>query len=331
MPGDDLGRFTPEAARMAKAALEQLGTVLGELSTAIQGMRVDRVPPPVPYNGLGSARNFFAAFEKYAKSLYDDDEQCYLQMLPTFMEGEPKAIVLSFGTAPDVEYSVVRDRVIHEIGTHNSIGSRPYTDFFSAKRLPRESLTCFCIRLEGAAKKVAMASEEARKVIVRSKFVGSLPEAMVQQMTVQLGYLNGVSLEQVVRLACILEGQGGYLRANAPAWPLNATMPPTTQASNPAIYQSAPVCSQAAYQSAPVGSQSNNQLAPVGSQTNNQSAAARYQNGETFMDQRFMEGIKCFFCDQFGHFARNCPNKNRASSSENSVSCIMQRWAGPRS
>ena len=90
-------------------------------------------------------------------------------------------------------------------------------------------MTCFSIRLESFANKVTVASEDARKVMVRSKFLSVLPEAMVQQMTIQLGYLNAVTLEQVVRLASILEVQNNPMLYDTMA-PMSMPPPPVPMA-----------------------------------------------------------------------------------------------------
>ena len=275
--------------------MDQLGNVLGELSTAINGMRIDRVPPPVPYNGCGNVQSFFTAFEKYARALYKDDEESYLQILPTFLEGEPKAIVLSFGNSPDVRYPVVKQRVIHEKNTRNNIGSSPYSDFFSAKRRPGESLTCFSIRLESFANKVTVASEDARKVMVRSKFLSVLPEAMVQQMTIQLGYLNAVTLEQVVRLASILESQNNPMVYDTMA-PMPMPPPPVPMA--------------------PITSWHSNAVLP--SRTPAGGRTTGYQANSRGYDDR-----KCFSCGDVGHFSRNCPGKNSANRDDSPMTCMF--------
>ena len=43
--------------------------------------------------------------------------------------------------------------------------------------------------------------------MVKSKFLSSLPGSLLGQINVQLGHLTDVSLEQMVRLASVLETQ----------------------------------------------------------------------------------------------------------------------------
>ena len=54
--------------------------VLGDLAEAINGMKIQRVPPPVPFKGIGQGdiKDFFDAFEKYCDSVYKKEYSSYL-------------------------------------------------------------------------------------------------------------------------------------------------------------------------------------------------------------------------------------------------------------
>ena len=198
--------------------------VLRGLTDALEGMKVERVPPPAPFTGAGSIDDFFAAFEKYAGSVYKYDTKSYLQILPTFLEGEAKAIVQSFGTGTGVKYGDVKRRVVQEISARDRIGSNTLTDLFAVRRGVGESLTCYSIRLEMAASKIDCVPVEGQKVMVHTKFLSVLSQHLLDQLTVQLGHLENVGLERIVRLATILENQN-------PAWSENRIV------AAPAVYE----------------------------------------------------------------------------------------------
>ena len=175
------------------------------LAAALNKFHAAKVPPPIPYKGVGDVREFFRNFERYAESLYDQDEQSYLLVLPSFLEGESKNIVTAFGTGGTTTYDIVKDRVISEMTRRKTLGSNGYTDFFASQRLPNETLVCFSIRLEALAGKITDATPEAKALMTRSKFVSCLPQAIVQQMNVHFGNYDTATLAEIVRLASILE------------------------------------------------------------------------------------------------------------------------------
>ena len=188
--------------------VNEISSVMGDLAQAINDLRTDRVPPPVTFSGLGGAsavNSFFLAFEKYATSIYKQDFDSWYQVLPSFLDGEAKSIVRAFGR--DASYEVVKQRLIVECSNHTSLTSNDFAEFFSASRHPSESLVCFSIRLESLARKVLVASSVGQEVMVKSKFLSSLQPAILEQLNVQLGHKESVSLSEVVTLATILESQ----------------------------------------------------------------------------------------------------------------------------
>ena len=138
--------------------------LIENFTAALRDIKVQRVPPPMPYKGVGSINDFFENFERYAHSLYENDARSYLQILPSFLEGETKNIALSFGTNAD--YATVKARVISE-SERRSLGSNNFTDFFATKRLPGESLLCYSIRLESLASKIPNSTLATQNVMKR--------------------------------------------------------------------------------------------------------------------------------------------------------------------
>ena len=195
--------------------LTQLATAIGSLNTNVQVITPAPVPAPIPFNGTGSVcvDEFFVSFERYANSLYNGDDASYLQTLPSHLEGEPRNIALAYGTGSGVTYQNVKDKLIAEYGTKQTIGSNPYTDFFSLSRRKDESLTCFGIRLNTMASKIPHANADAKDMMVVSKFMAGLTSDVAQQVNLQLSTTANPTLDQIIKVANILEGQNGGQKA----------------------------------------------------------------------------------------------------------------------
>ena len=75
-----------------------MAAALNTLNVNLARLGANRVPPPAIYNGGTSVTTFFAQFERYCSSIYgDDDKQAWLQILPSYTEGEVRSMVQSFG------------------------------------------------------------------------------------------------------------------------------------------------------------------------------------------------------------------------------------------
>lgn len=188
---------------------ESFAAALGLLSDTLRDMRTDRIPPPNKFDKKGgsSIKDFFTEFERYCLTIYKGDHISWLQVLPSFLEGEAKSMVLAFGSSGTVTYQIVKDRLIKEFVDNKTLGKNPIATFFSTTRIPGESLTCFSIRLEAVASKIPDCQGENKATMVKSKFISALPNAILNQLNVQLGYQDSVDLEQIVRLATIIESQ----------------------------------------------------------------------------------------------------------------------------
>ena len=302
----------------------ELNAVLQNLAQSIADMKTNHVPPPTPYKGIGSVSDFFAAFDRYACAQYKVDYQSYLQILPNFLEGEAKAIALSYGSGSAVRYEDVKERIIREMNRRNCMGANSMTDFFSIKRLPGESLTCFVIRLENSAVKVeACPTAAAQRELVRSKFLNSLPDPVVTKLTEHFGYMDAVELEKVVRLASIFEEHMG-LSPNA--WPVNpvaATAPApgvprglgnlhnyTSPSNN---YNSdTPNQNLNPSERYPPADHRNDQPTP----NRNLNPRERYPSPSPRNNPR--GNVRCYNCQGQGHYARDCTQRSSRSSGNDS-------------
>ena len=198
--------------------------VMNGLTEAVRQMGTNhRVPPPAVFSGTSGMDvvSFFDAFERYACSVYGMDYMSWMVAISTYLEGEPRALVEAFG--PGASYRVVKNRLVSEYTARSStLGNNEISAFFSASRLPNESLLCFSIRLERLAGRVSSAKGGAQNLMVKSKFLSCLPPALVNQISLQLSTIADPSVSQVVKLACMLESQftvpslENYLGAVAP-------------------------------------------------------------------------------------------------------------------
>ena len=94
-----------------------LGSVLMCFSRAIRIMNRPKVPPPRVFNTSHyyGVEDFLIIFEKYASSVYGDDQLSWVQVLPDFLEGEHLALVESFGMGANLKYKTVRDALVEAI------------------------------------------------------------------------------------------------------------------------------------------------------------------------------------------------------------------------
>lgn len=183
-----------------------LGMALTGLTDVLKEMNLEKVPPPATFGGNDRVEDFFVEFENYCKSIYKK-ESSYLAVLPSFLEGEPRQMVEAFGRGPDVTYNVVKNRLIRELKEKKGLTGDAYAEFFSIQRHPGESLRCFLIRLETSVKRIRGITAAGELSMVRSKLIDSLPPSMVQQIRIQMSHMEVIGVEQIVRMASILEEQ----------------------------------------------------------------------------------------------------------------------------
>ena len=257
--------------------------VISQLAEKLVELGGSRIPPPMVFAGSKSSVSitaFFFAFERYCLAQYKKDEVSWLQVLPSFLEGEARSIVQAFGYG--VEYSVVKQRLTEEFTRRHTLGSNAVSDFFSATRRDQESLTCYSIRLQTLAGRVSSVEDGSRDEMVKSKLCSALPEGIMQQVNTQLGHLSDVSLEQVIRLAVLLENQLTKTVNRAGAAGVE-----TPRAADPAgrtgMNGRVPVCKGCG-------------------RTGHEEAACR--RGRNV----------CYACGEPGHFSRECPKNRRRNA-----------------
>ena len=285
--------------------------VLENLAQAIEQLNINKVPPPMPYNGEASGtsiEDFFVNFERYAHALYQDEYASYLQILPSYVVGESRDMVLAFGSGNGVTYQIVKDKLIDQINSRKTIGSNKYTDFFSAKRRPNESLVCYSIRLQTLATKMPNASQQTKDIMVKSKFLSSLNTTTARQVDITLSSQPNPTLDQIVKLASILESDAGVSGCVNVAQFQHVTM---DDAGASASYYA----TNAPFAINPVSSGE-----PI-VQNRRTRCFACQATDHLISDCPVAKATKCYNCSELGHIARNCkqPRKSRNAGQSHGV------------
>ena len=182
---------------------QMITDAFANLTAAINGMNIARAPPPMPFNGSGSIADFFRIYENYCESIYKEELGNYLLALPSFLEGEAKAIVAAFGNGEHITYEIVKEKLI-AVFQKKALGASPHVNLWSAVRHPNESFTCFGVRLEALASKIN-SQDNDRKEMVRAKFMASLEPSLAKQLSVRFADNADATLQKMVTLATILE------------------------------------------------------------------------------------------------------------------------------
>ena len=279
----------------------QMADVLQNLATAIAGLNVNKVPPPQPYCGLGSVNDWFTTFERYANALYQNDYPSYLQILPSFLEGEAKNIVMAYGTSGGTDYQTVKDRLVLEMQTRHALGNNAYTDFFSTKRRVGESLVCYSIRLQAMAEKLPNATRETKEVMTKSKFLGGLAPVIAKQVNIHMANKDNVTLDQIVKLATILDSERGCaaVTANQNLDAYVDIVQDPYQGWNDHHIENAHQLMAVAAPAAPNFNRDARQQCYI------------CKAGDHFAkDCPIGRSTRCYHCQNLGHIAKNCPNRN---------------------
>ena len=190
---------------------QSIGT-MEMLVNAVRSIKPILVPPPKIFNGSNyhSIEDFLFFYERFCLATYGGDQISWLQTLPDFLSGESKCIVDAFGRAKELLYETVKCRLIKEFNLR-SIGDTDYDRFLKTCRLEGESLACYSIRLEVLAGRIPDVHLSTVQALVQGNLIKSLDDSVVRQLNMELGHLEEVPNETLVRLASLLESKLDYL------------------------------------------------------------------------------------------------------------------------
>ena len=146
-------------------------SILENLECGISKLHV-KVPPPVVFSSdiYGTIENFLSIFERYCQSVYGNNQCSWLQVLPSFLDGEPRQIVMAFGLDANISYRMVIDRLVWELAP-TGLQNQFYKTFCDATRSSTESYSCYAIRLEVLIGRVAYLTKDIQQFLVISKFL----------------------------------------------------------------------------------------------------------------------------------------------------------------
>ena len=162
---------------------QQADQIAASVIAALQGIAVERVPPPALCSQVNDLPYFFKIFERYATFMYKSDKQSWLQILPNYVEGEVLQIVNAFGN--NYSYDEIKDRILSEFIKPHKVSGQSYIDLLTLKKRPNENLRCFLIRLESLTALIET-NPNGRRAIILSALRNNISSEVLFHVDLQL-------------------------------------------------------------------------------------------------------------------------------------------------
>ena len=255
-----------------------------------------KVPAPPVFKGQQEGvciDSFFTKFEKFCKSLYKEDKDAWVQVLPEYLEGEAKILAPAFGSTANY---TVKQKLATKYQQVSRLEDGDLQNIFHATKKPGESYEIFAVWLQDLASQWRDTTDGNRQALVRARFLDILELAARQKVNIQFRHeARVVEFQKIVDFVSTLEAiQQSKAVAKA------AAIPPREVATERATKVTV----------APV-----DELREGSSRThakdviNPKARKCNYckRPGHLAADCWQKRGL-CFKCHQAGHFANACPN-----------------------
>ena len=271
--------------------------VVEAITQGFISLKQPKVPAPPVFKGQQEGvciDSFFTRFEKFCKSLYKEDQDAWVQVLPEYLEGEAKSLALSFGSTAN--YDTVKQKLVTKYRQVSRLEDGDLQNIFHATKKPGESYEIFEVRLQVLASQWQDATDGNRQALVRARFLDILEPASRQKVNIQFGHEAGVvEFQKIVDFVSTLEAvQRSKAAAKA------ATIPPREVVTEMATKVAVPPVDELR------GGSSGARAKDIANQKARKCNYCK-RPGHLAADCWQKRGL-CFKCHQAGHFTNVCPN-----------------------
>ena len=277
--------------------------VMEDLARGIDNLQVVKVPPPHIFRGFEdsiSIELFFEMFERHCRSIYKESEVSWLQVLPNFLSGESRALTLAYGLA--TPYTTVKEKLIQKFKKTPRLDQGDINDIFSAIRRPEESYGVFAVRLEMLANRWLTASPEVRKELVRARFLDLLDGITRNKLQLHFGSNAAETpLSQIITFVTIAETQLKQRQASKMI----------TAAASAEVGERVSVKTDETEIKIATGAKAKENKGA--SRANTVQCEYCNMTGHT-IEQCRRKQSRCFRCRKSGHFARDCTEVEKKTS-----------------
>ena len=256
------------------------------------------VPPPRKYEANNSSyhsiEDFFFYYENYAAYQYGVNRYVWLQILPEFLGGFVKEVVLEHGLGVNVDYERVKAKVV-VLAKHPTDIEQWQHNFLNLSRDASEPVTSFVGRLEIKVASFPGMPDSMRRGLVRERLLRLLPDNVIEYLRATLGTLEEVATLELAQLVQLYETSGG----RQPEWAEPSLGEPNIVGVS--TYDPEGVIPPLAEKSAPIWREE--KPAPH---------SANIPLGQATGPHRSLRRPRCWVCRSRRHLRVDCPTQKRS-------------------